>query len=64
LYRVPGHRSDEEPAGAGCRQRDKNSASENTAVGIWDSSSLRIEIIEQASTGKEGSFANIPNDLT
>jgi hypothetical protein len=43
----------------GCRQCDKNSARGNTAVGMWDSISLRIEIIDQALTSKEGSFAKI-----
>jgi hypothetical protein len=60
LYGGPGCRVDKDPAKVGCRQCDKNAACEtNTAAGIWDSISLRIEIIDQALSGKEGSFANI-----
>jgi hypothetical protein len=59
LYQDPGYCGDGDPAKVRCHQFDKNSACEDTAVGIWDNISLRIEIIEQALTSKEGSFANI-----
>jgi hypothetical protein len=59
LYRGPGFRGDKRPAKVGCRQCDKKAACGNSAVGIWDSISLRIEIIDQALSSKEGSFENI-----
>lgn len=42
-----------------CHRFDKSAACGNTAVGIWDSISLRIEIIDQGLSSKEGAFANI-----
>jgi hypothetical protein len=59
LYRGPGHPGDKQLAKVWLHQCDKTDEHENTAVGIGDSISLRIEIIDQALSGKEGSFANI-----